>query len=146
MAHATSPTGTVARLQSSGGDFIVGQHSSNGIYYFRVDTNGNVFANTFTLGGADFAESVAVTDSKDNYEPGDTMIIDGAARRTVTRSQTAYSTMVAGIYSTKPGVVASPYGVGDPRLAAEIPLAMIGIVPCKVTTLKTAPSRRATYW
>ena len=38
------------------------------------------------------------------------------------------------IPSTKPGVVASPYGVDDPRLGAEIPLAVVGIVPCKVTS------------
>jgi hypothetical protein len=61
------------------------------------------------------------------------MVIDAALRRTVTRSAMPYSTMVAGIYSTKPGVLASPYSLDDARIASEIPLAVVGIVPCKVT-------------
>ena len=45
-----------------------------------------------------------------------------------------YSTLVAGIYSTKPGYVGRRQK-GDPKLAnTEIPMAMIGIVPTKVTT------------
>jgi PEGA domain/Collagen triple helix repeat (20 copies) len=133
MGFAASPSGTVARLQSSGGPFIVGQHSSDGTYQFKVDGAGNVFANSYNVGGADFAESVAVTESTDTYEPGDVMIIDSNLRRTMSRSVTPYSTMVAGIYSTKPGVVANPYGIDNPRLASEVPLAVIGIVPCRVT-------------
>jgi hypothetical protein len=132
LAHVASPTGIVAKLHSSGGDFIVGHRLSEGDK-FRVDGAGNVFANTFNIGGADFAESVAVTESKDVYGAGDAMIIDSGLRRTMTRSASPYSTMVAGIYSTNPGVIASPYGIGDPRLAAEIPLAVVGIVPCKVS-------------
>jgi hypothetical protein len=134
LAHVLSPSGTVAKLQSSGGDFIVGRRLTDGTQQFRVDADGNVFANAFNIGGADFAESVAVTESRELYEAGDAMIIDSGSRRTVTRSASPYSTMVAGIYSTKPGVVASPYAVDDPRLGAEIPLAVVGIVPCKVTS------------
>lgn len=131
LAHNASPSGTVARLQSSGGDFIVGQRAGN---RFRIDADGNIFANAFNVGGADFAESMAVTHAKATYEPGDTMVIDADLRRTVTRASTPYSTMVAGIYSTKPGVIASPYGVDDTGRSAEIPLAVVGIVPAKVTT------------
>ena len=116
---------------AGGGPLLIG--SVNGVHKFKVDGNGNVFASTFNLGGADFAESVAVSEPKDRYEPGETMIIDNALRRTVTRSHTEYSTLVAGIYSTRPGVVASPYEISDSRLASEIPLAIVGIVPCKVT-------------
>ena len=114
------------------GNIIVGQ--SNGLNRFRVDANGLGFFNNGTqVGGADFAESVAVTEPKSLYQPGDVMIIDPALRRTMTRSTVAYSTMVAGIYSTKPGVLANPYGLDDPRMAAEVPLAIVGIVPCKVS-------------
>jgi hypothetical protein len=38
---------------------------------------------------------------------------------------------VAGIYSTKPGVSATLRTSQDPRLAEEIPVAIVGIVPCK---------------
>jgi hypothetical protein len=41
---------------------------------------------------------------------------------------------VAGILSTKPGILASTHAMQDPRLASEVPLAVVGIVPCKVTT------------
>ena len=49
-------------------------------------------------------------------------------------SQRAYSTRVAGIYSTKPGVLATTHSIDESdALAEEIPLAIVGIVPCKVT-------------
>jgi hypothetical protein len=40
---------------------------------------------------------------------------------------------VAGIYSTKPGVLGTDHRIDDPLVAEEIPLAVVGIVPCKVT-------------
>lgn len=40
---------------------------------------------------------------------------------------------MAGIYSTKPGVVASQHRVGEASPENEVPLAVVGIVPCKVT-------------
>ena len=46
-----------------------------------------------------------------------------------------------GIYSTQPGVLASPYPVDDPRRAGKLPLAMIGIVPCKVSAENGAIAR-----
>jgi hypothetical protein len=49
-------------------------------------------------------------------------------------TDTPYSTLVAGIYSTKPGVLGSPYTIDNPNLAKEVPMAVVGIVPCKVST------------
>jgi hypothetical protein len=40
---------------------------------------------------------------------------------------------VAGIYSTKPGVLATPHAIGE-KADGEVPLAIVGIVPCNVTT------------
>jgi hypothetical protein len=100
----------------------------------RIDSSGKGFFDGGTqTGGADFAESVSVGGGKDNYEPGDVLVIDTAADRQLTLAKTPYSTLVAGIYSTKPGVTATPHTSEDPRLAAEIPVAIVGIVPCKVT-------------
>jgi hypothetical protein len=131
-AISSSPGGFAGAFDNTaGGPLLLGQ--VNGVHKFKVDGAGNVFANTFNVGGADFAESFSVTESKETYEPGDAMIIDTGLRRTVTRSGSPYSTMVAGVYSTKPGVVATPYGISDARLAGEIPLAVVGVVPCKVT-------------
>jgi hypothetical protein len=102
---------------------------------FRVDGNGTVHANGgFRPFGADFAESVAVKDGAEHYAPGDLLVIDASGERRLSLSQTPYSTLVAGIYSTQPGVVASQHRVGEALPNNEVPLAVIGIVPCKVTT------------
>ena len=102
---------------------------------FRVDGNGTVHANGgFRPFGADFAESVAVKDGAEHYAPGDLLMIDASGRRRLSLSQTPYSTLVAGIYSTQPGVVASQHRVDEVLPNNEVPLAVIGIVPCKVTT------------
>jgi len=101
---------------------------------FRVLGNGNVYADgTFTGGGADFAEAMAVRGDRDQYEPGDVLIIDPTGDRQLTLARQAYSSHVAGIYSTKPGMLGKPYPMDDPRGAKDIPLAIVGIVPCKVS-------------
>jgi hypothetical protein len=100
----------------------------------RIDSSGKGFFDGGTqMGGADFAESVSASGSRRNYEPGDVLVIDRDSDRQFSLSAVPYSTLAAGIYSTKPGVVGAMHGSEDPRLAAEIPMAMIGIVPCKVS-------------
>jgi len=101
---------------------------------FRVDGNGTVFADGgFRPFGADFAESVAVKGNAELYAAGDLLVIDASGGRRVLLSQTPYSTLVAGIYSTQPGVVASTHRVDEALRNNEVPLAVVGIVPCKVT-------------
>ena len=101
---------------------------------FKVLGNGNVYADgTFTGGGADFAEAMAVRGERALYEPGDVLVIDPTGDRQLTLANQAYSSHVAGIYSTKPGMLGQPYPMQDPRLAEHIPLAIVGIVPCKAS-------------
>ncbi len=101
---------------------------------FRVDGNGTVFADGgFRPFGADFAESVAVKGNAELYAAGDLLVIDASGGRRVLLSQTPYSTLVAGIYSTQPGVVASTHRIDEALPNNEVPLAVVGIVPCKVT-------------
>src|SRR6266404_431545 len=64
---------------------------------------------------------------------GDVLVIDDAIDRSLVLSRKHYSPLVAGIYSTKPGVLATPSTMDDPEIKAEVPLAIVGIVPCKVT-------------
>ncbi|MGO9275248.1 MAG: hypothetical protein ACLQOO_34275, partial [Terriglobia bacterium] len=115
------------------GDILVGQ--SGGLNRFRVDYNGEGFFDGGTMtGGADFAESFAVQGKKSLYEPGDLLVIDPSGKRRLALAHTAYSTLVAGIYSTKPGVLATPHQVSDHGVeTTEVPLAVVGVVPCKVT-------------
>jgi len=101
---------------------------------FRVDGNGTIFADGgFRPFGADFAESVAVTGSAERYAAGDLLAIDTSSELHLSLSQTPYSTLVAGVYSTQPGVVASQHRVDEALPKNEVPLAVVGIVPCKVT-------------
>ena len=112
---------------------VAGQiHSSTGGYVFpdgSTQTTAFIPANC----GADFAESVRVTGSRPSYEPGDLMVIDPNAPGKFLKSSQAYSTLVAGIYSTKPGFVGR-FAPADPKATdPEVPMAMVGRVPTKVS-------------
>ncbi len=138
FGEAFSPAGYAALFSShGGGNILVGTQGSysNSRNVFRVDGAGRVFANGgFRPFGADFAESVAVSGDRDGYAAGDLLVIDDAADRHLSLSQRAYSSRVAGIYSTQPGVLGSTHAADEDAPAQEVPLAVIGIVPCKVTT------------
>jgi trimeric autotransporter adhesin len=113
-------------------DLFIG--GNNHLNVFRVDNTCNVFADGgFHTGGADFAEAIAVRGTKSLYSAGDVLVIDSHSTRKLTRSSEPYSTLVAGIYSTKPGITASPNRLGE-MAKNDVPLAVVGIVPCKVTT------------
>lgn len=129
LGSVSSPNAVAGQFVNvAGGDILIGKSGAGQTTVFRVDGTGQVFT-----GGADFAESVAVTGDRTEYEPGDVLIIDPSARRAMQKSSGAYSTMVAGIYSTKPGLLASPHPADHVVLAHEVPLAVIGIVPTKVS-------------
>ena len=49
------------------------------------------------------------------------------------KANQAYSAAVAGIYSTKPGFVGRLQPANDPASANEVPMAMVGRVPTKVS-------------
>jgi hypothetical protein len=85
-----------------------------------------------------------------SVQPGDVMVIAPTSGRTLAQSSKARSTLVAGIYCADPGLVGSGRGwVRDGRaddmstsiysiddMASEfdeIPLAVVGIVPCRVS-------------
>lgn len=99
----------------------------------RIDASGEGYFNGGTqVGGADFAEAVR-SNPRSNYEPGDVLAIDPKADRQIALARGPYSTLIAGIYSTKPGVLGSSHAP-DSAHGQEVPMAVIGIVPCKVTT------------
>jgi hypothetical protein len=134
----SSPAAVVALLRSHdpAGNVIIGQvgPDTNAVNVFRVDGTGKGFFDGGTqTGGADFAESVAIAGSKSHYEPGDLMIVDASADRQLTMAAQPYSTLVAGIYSTKPGVLATTHKMDEAGFQGEVPLAVVGIVPCKVS-------------
>jgi hypothetical protein len=117
---------------------------------FRVWGDGDVTADgTISGGGADFAEMMAVSAGATTVQPGDVLVIDPRNPQSAVKSSKPQSTLVAGIYSTKPGFLASerdwdrpgredeevaPYSLEDVATQFnEVPLAVVGIVPCKVS-------------
>jgi hypothetical protein len=122
-------------INRPGGDIIHGAVSQNpDITVFRVDGTGRVFADGgFQPNGADFAESMAVTGNRSKYVPGDLLVIDQTANRRLALAHKPYSTLVAGIYSTKPGMLGSAHRIEEKTHSDEVPLAVVGIVPCKVS-------------
>lgn len=131
-----SPDGTAGYfLNRAGGNIIVGHVGQNDDQsVFRVDGTGRVFADGgFQPNGADFAESMGIAGDRGQYSAGDLLAIDPDSIKKLAVAHEPYSTLVAGIYSTKPGMLGSTRKVNEPEAANEIPLAVVGIVPCKVT-------------
>ena len=124
----TSPT---QPLEVNGNIKVDGTPGTNGVIFPDGSTQTTAFipANC----GADFAESVGVGGDRNNYEPGDVLVIDPDAPGKFLKASQAYSTMVAGIYSTKPGFVGRMQPASNPASANEVPMAMVGRVPTKVT-------------
>jgi hypothetical protein len=114
--------------------FLGGSHSNaqndpgpGGFRQMRLDGGGNLFVRgTVNPGGADFAEMLPAVAG---LEPGDVLVIgpDGA----LTRSTEPYQRSLAGVYSTKPGLIGGAEDGAD--LDGKVPLAVAGVVPVKVT-------------
>jgi hypothetical protein len=86
-----------------------------------------------SLGGGDYAEAVDVTGERENYKPGDVMVVDPSHSGQFLQSSEPYSHLVSGIYSTKPGVIGRRQ-ITDPKTStSEVPMAMVGIVPTNVS-------------
>lgn len=92
---------------------------------FQVDNAGNVTADgSYTSPASDFAEMLPAVPG---LEPGDVLVVGADGQ--LTRSSKAFQPTVVGIYSTKPGFV----GGGELDQAGKAPLAVVGVVPVKVS-------------
>ncbi|OFY73469.1 MAG: hypothetical protein A2275_11415 [Bacteroidetes bacterium RIFOXYA12_FULL_35_11] len=81
-------------------------------------------------GGADYAEFFPKADSSIHYEPGDVMLIAASKDYAVETKPGAYSTMIAGVFSTNPVVVGNASAEGDPENSVLV--GMMGVIPTKV--------------
>jgi hypothetical protein len=84
--------------------------------------------------GGDYAESVDAIGGQMDYVPGDLLVIDPKAPGRFLKSTKPYSTLVAGIYSTKPGTIGRRETTYAKTDTTAVPMAMMGIVPTKVST------------
>jgi len=105
--------------------------SGSGASVMFADGTMQTTAWTGTVCGGDYAESVDVSGKREQYEPGDVLVIDPNVPGQFLKSSEPYSTAVLGIYSTKPGTVGRRQMT--PKSDDEVPMAMIGIVPTKVS-------------
>ena len=98
----------------------------------RINHNGRGFFNGGTqTNGADIAEAFDVTGNVKEYEAGDVLIISTTKDRAVEKSTEPYSTLVAGVYATKPGVLLTEENIDD-ELKNKVPMGVIGVIPTKV--------------
>jgi hypothetical protein len=118
---------------------------------FRVTSGGDVFADGGYLSpAADYADMMNASAGAASIGPGDVLTIDPASPQSVIRSTEARSTLVAGIYSTRPAFVGAGREWDDPVQGQEdetighsladvaaryelVPVALTGIVPCRVS-------------
>jgi hypothetical protein len=106
---------------------------ANGANVARIDKNGKGFFNGGTQNsGADVAEAFDVSGDKKDYEPGDVLIISTSSDRKVEKSNAAYSTLVAGVYATKPGVLLTEKNAEVDQLDKMVAMGVIGVIPTKV--------------
>lgn len=83
------------------------------------------------LCGGDYSESMDVTGDHKRYAPGDVLVLDADKPGKILKSAEPYSSSVAGIYATKPGILGRRQA--GQKNEAEVPMAMIGVVPTKVS-------------
>lgn len=93
---------------------------------FDVSNAGDVHADgTYTSPASDLAEMLPASEG---LEPGDVLVI--GADGLLTRSTTAYQANVLGVYSTQPAFLG---GASEDEAAGQVPLAVVGVVPVKVS-------------
>lgn len=98
----------------------------------RINAVGKGFFNGGTQNsGADIAEAFDVEGNPEHYEPGDILVISTKTDRSVEKSSEPYSTLVAGVYATKPGVLLTEENI-DSDLEGKVPMGVIGVIPTKV--------------
>jgi len=113
---------------------VTGPGGSSTSTVVRFDSTGRGFFDNGTQsGGADLAEMFDVTGDRNSYAPGDVLVISVDASRQVTRSNTPYSTLVAGVYATRPGVVLTEYS-NEEDISDMVPMGIIGVIPTNVTS------------
>lgn len=127
----TNPVLT-AETHSAGSIAVFKSGNPGTVNVARIDNTGKGFFNGGTQNsGADVAEAFDVNGNISEYEPGDILTISTTADRTVEKSSSPYSNLVAGVYATKPGVLLTEEHI-DTDLSNKVPMGVIGVIPTKV--------------
>lgn len=130
VTNAGTGTGVFVNHTGSSGNIAVFQSGSANVA--RINKSGMGFFNGGTQNsGADVAEAFDVEGNISEYETGDVLVISTASDRAVEKSSKPYSTLVSGVYATKPGVLLTEENV-DADLSGKVPMGVIGVIPTKV--------------
>lgn len=139
VVGASTTNGVGVRATSVSGNIIEG-YTSGPTLRFMVQNNGTVRAPDYQ-GLPDFAEEIRPSPAnKSRLEPGDVLVAASDIDRGVTRSRKPYSTSVLGVYSTAPGFIGTEHPL-EGASSETIPMAVIGIVPAKVSA-ENGPIKR----
>jgi trimeric autotransporter adhesin len=84
------------------------------------------------MNGADIAEFFDVEGIISEYETGDVLAVSITGDRKVEKSSAPYSTLVAGVYATKPGVMLTEENAVEDQLEKMVPMGVLGVIPTKV--------------
>ena len=129
---AQSGNGTALQVDNYGGGGDLAGFAVNSAYVARIDHTGKGYFDGGTQNsGADVAEAFAVEGASSDYSPGDVLLISTTADRTVIRSNEAYSSLVAGVYATNPGLLLTE-ATADSALSGRVPMGVVGVIPTKV--------------
>jgi hypothetical protein len=128
LPEDTIPVIKMHRAPSGDNDFVQGLDWSppnNPVQKFHINKNGTFVA------GSDFAEAMPAAGNVRDFEPGDVLVLSPDRPGAVARSSRPADSRVAGVYSTRPGLLGADKD-GDTRVdAGDIPVAIVGIVPTK---------------
>lgn len=125
-------TGTALMVDHRGASGNIAVYRSAGVNVARVNKAGRGFFNGGTQNsGADIAEAFDVHGTLTDYEPGDVLVIAKHTDRMMEKSTQAYSTLVAGVYATKPGVLLTEQE-GTDDIEGQVPMGVVGVIPTKV--------------
>ena len=121
LANHTGSSGALAVFQTGGSNRIRFTRAGRGIFNDGTQT-----------GGADVAEAFQVEGAVAEYAPGDVLAISESSNRRVERSSESYSTLVIGVYATRPGVLLTERDV-DASLDDMVPVGVVGVIPTRVS-------------
>jgi trimeric autotransporter adhesin len=128
--NGTGVTLLVSNSNAGAIDLAIFRKSGN---VARIDATGKGFFNGGTqTGGADVAEFFDVEGNRNSYEPGDVLVISQNSDRKVEKSSAPYSTLVSGVYATKPGLLLTEKDAVNDNFDAMVPMGVIGVIPTKV--------------
>lgn len=124
-------TALFVRHTGSSGNLAVFQSGS--VNVARIGKNGTGYFNgAVQPSGADVAEAFEAMEEPSQYEPGDVLVIATEKDRTVEKSKEKYSSLVLGVYATKPGVLLTDQIDSGSEITDRVPMGVIGVIPTKV--------------